>query len=676
MAKKQTEVLIIGGGWTGVAAATELAKLGVDFQLIEADPTRLGGRAYSFEYNPNGAGAPKLFWEHGAQYVGQDQTAIWGLIQEHCPDQLVDGYALRKDFREQIMIVNGKRYCYDRDKCLFDIGGLPPGIGLFDLLATVLMIDQIQTIERAIDVLEPWKSPANLLPLDQLTMDKWLGADWMPPGARSLVSVAVNAVISVEPPQISPFYFFWYSACNDGFLQECNDEEGGPQQYYLKCGVDALVQKVAAPILDKITFNSPVESITRGADLVTVTTTSGDVWEAKQVVVAMSPHTAGKLSYSPALPDGYQALSAQPMGRTIKCMIFYKEPWWRTSHTLAYTGYSGASSFPVTWVMDYSPEDGSDVWCLMTFTIGDYVTALGPNPEKEAVTDLVTKNLCFLFDDPRALVDGGLFVSLEMFTWNEYTPFSGGGPNTVFGPNILTGAAAPAQTLNQPVDGNVWFAAAELARKVDPGTTSRYFDPTTQKYSDIRHSLGYMDGAINEGRFVANQVAKALGRPYDHRIDDTYPSTPPKVSLPGPTHDVPKEKVRDILKSFTTIAFLKAGYQARNPVDPMDLIEQFGVMFGVALATNLEFPTTAAMQSVIGAGYRYWSSTDTDPVTADIQYYVGILDGLVTVLSAETKAAAAALPPAAAPRRGRFAALSRIAAGIDKGIAQGPAEGI
>ena len=97
MAKKQTEVLIIGGGWTGVAAATELAKLGVDFQLIEADPTRLGGRAYSFEYNPNGAGAPKLFWEHGAQYVGQDQTAIWGLIQEHCPDQLVDGYALRKD---------------------------------------------------------------------------------------------------------------------------------------------------------------------------------------------------------------------------------------------------------------------------------------------------------------------------------------------------------------------------------------------------------------------------------------------------------------------------------------------------------------------------------------------------------------------------------------------------
>lgn len=674
MAKKQTDVLIIGGGWTGVAAATELAKLGIDFQLLEADPARLGGRAYSFQYNPNGPDAQKLYWEHGAQYVGQDQTSIWELIQEHCPDQLVDGYALRKPFREQIMLVAGRRYCYDRDKCLFDIGGLPPGIGLFDLLAAVLMIDQIQTIERAIDVLEPWKSPKELLALDQLTMDKWLGADWMPPGARSLVSVAVNAVISVEPPQISPFYFFWYSACNDGFLQECNDEEGGPQQYYLKCGVDALVQKVAEPIKDKITFGAPVTSLTRSEAGVTVTTQGGDVWEAKQVVVAMSPNTAGKLAFSPPLPESYKVLCEQPMGRTIKSMVFYKTPWWRDSHALQYTGYSGASSFPVTWVMDYSPDDGSDVWCLMTFTIGDYVTKLGPNPSKDAVTDLVTKNLCFLLDDTRALVGGDQFVSLEMFTWNEYTPFSGGGPNTVFGPNVLTGAAPPAQTLNQALDGNVWFAAAELARKVDPGTTSRYFDPTTQKYSAIRHSLGYMDGAINEGRFVANQVAKALGRPYDARIDETYPSTPPKVSLPGPTTDIPKEKVRDILKSFSQIAFVKAAYQAANPVDPMDLIEQFGVMFGVALAANFKFPDRATMQSVIGAGYRYASSTDTDPVTTQLRYYVGILDGLVTVLSAETKTAAAAMPPGAAPPRGRFAALSRMAAGIDKGIAEGPGE--
>lgn len=636
MAKRQTEVLIIGGGWTGVSAAAELTKLGIDFQILEAHPDRLGGRAYSFEYNPIPGSPTKLFWEHGAQYIGTEQTAIWALVQEHCKDDLVDGYALRKKYRQQIMVVDQKRYSYDRDACLFNIGGLPPGLGLFDLLATILMIDLIQTIEQSIDVLEPWNSPKELLPLDQITMQDWLTADWIPPAAQSLIAVAVNAVISVEAPQVSPFYFFWYSACNDGFLQECNDEENGPQQYYLRCGIDSLVSKVADPFKDKIAFGAPVASVKRSADGVTVTTAGGDEWSAKQVVLAMSPHTAGKLAFDPPLPPGYARLTQQKMGRTIKCMVYYDKPWWRDSHALQYTGYSGASEFGVTWVMDYSPDDGSNVWCLMTFTIGDFVTALGPNPKKEDVTKLVTTNMCFLFDDTRTLVDGGHFVSLEYFTWNEETPYSGGGPNTVFGPNILTGAEAPAKTLNQALDGNLWFACAETARNLDTTATSRYYDPKNQKYSDIRHSLGYMDGAINQGRFVANQTAKALGKSYDKRIDDTFPSTPPNVSLPGPTVPIAKEKVRDILKTLTTIFFAKAAIQAAKPVAPMDLIEQVGTMFGVALLLHLEMPDLCHMQSVIGAGAKIVASTDTDPVTNDVRYYVGLLNGLVSVLSAAT----------------------------------------
>ena len=34
---KSTEVLIIGGGWTGVSAALELERLGIDYHLLEAD---------------------------------------------------------------------------------------------------------------------------------------------------------------------------------------------------------------------------------------------------------------------------------------------------------------------------------------------------------------------------------------------------------------------------------------------------------------------------------------------------------------------------------------------------------------------------------------------------------------------------------------------------------------
>src|SRR5262245_4145803 len=110
MAKYQTDVLIVGGGWTGVSAAAALTKLGLDLQLLEAHPDRLGGRVYSFEYNPDPKNPAKLYWEHGAQYIGVEQTSIWQLVQEHCPDQLVDGYALRKPYRQQIMILDQKRY--------------------------------------------------------------------------------------------------------------------------------------------------------------------------------------------------------------------------------------------------------------------------------------------------------------------------------------------------------------------------------------------------------------------------------------------------------------------------------------------------------------------------------------------------------------------------------------
>ena len=161
MATKQIDVVIIGGGWTGVAAATELAKLGVEFQLLEADPARLGGRAYSFEYNPNG-GSHELFWEHGAQYVGQDQTAIWQLIQEHCPDDLVDGYALRRPFRQQIMIVNAPTFldeANDPDQLAIDLGGLAgfpkPALLTKGPLSPPMfapIVDQIATAMRAADL--------------------------------------------------------------------------------------------------------------------------------------------------------------------------------------------------------------------------------------------------------------------------------------------------------------------------------------------------------------------------------------------------------------------------------------------------------------------------------------------------------------------------------------------
>ena len=235
------KVLIIGGGFTGVMAAVELEKLGVDYRLLEAHPDRLGGRAYSYAYMPHTKAPGGPVFEHGAQYIGHDQSEIWALANEYVKTSIVDGCAARAAYTDEVTVLAGKRYLYGLGDCLFGVDGLPPNIGVWNLLAALLLISEIQMMEQSVDVVEPWKSPEWVQALDAITVADWTGRAWIPDVTRDLVSMATQALLSVDPQEISALYFFWYCACNGGFLNEVNDAEDGPQQYYLSCGMDALV---------------------------------------------------------------------------------------------------------------------------------------------------------------------------------------------------------------------------------------------------------------------------------------------------------------------------------------------------------------------------------------------------------------------------------------------------
>jgi len=542
------DVLIVGGGWTGVSAALALHEhngahpdAAVTFALLEGHPSRLGGRAFSYEYewlDATGARRTTAF-EHGAQYVGQSQTALWELIQRAIEqgllsrDDLVDGYAARLPYKEQVMMIAGKRYPYDRDEALFGIGGVPPDLGLWDVMGVLVIVGLIQAVEQSINVLSPWESPAWVTELDQVTLLDWLGSLGLPPGARSLLRVSVEAVISVEADQVSAFYFFWYCACNGGFLNEVNDEQGGPQQYYLASGLDSLVEKLAAPVAKQIFRGQVVSKVDHGDEGSVTVTTADRTFRAKKLIVATSPASASKLLFAPELPPAWKAITSQSMGTTVKCQVFYKSPWWR--NVLAqtdpqkegvpqYTGYCGANDYPVIWVMDYSPVGSapgySDQGCyaLMTFTIGSEAQDLLKDATKERIVKWVTTALCDLFNDTRALSTSSEYIDLKWFTWDQSTPLIPGGPNTVFKPGILTGSDAPAKAFDSPVGGKVYFAAAELSCK-PPATRQSpapCFIPNWQTlgqtgtYSDFRQSLGYMDGAVTCGRFVAEQVLEDL----------------------------------------------------------------------------------------------------------------------------------------------------------------------
>lgn len=563
------DVLIVGGGFTGLAAARELNELGASFRLLDAFADHLGGRAYS--YDPKTRPGTPLRFDHGAEYVGDLQNEVMQLIREELPEgSLVNGANLRSPYPYQVMVLDQERHKFRLDQSLFGITGIPPDLGVAAAIAIIGLLAEMTLIEIQINTLEPWKGPSHLLELDQINVWDWLGEKrWVSPVVRDLMRISIEALLSVEPSEISPYYLLWYTACNSGLLNEVNDDAGGPQQYWLSCGASALAERMADPVRDRIQQGVFVEKIDLTGDVVEVKTKSGQTHRARKVLVAMSPHTAGRIQYTPEPPPARRALMSMPMGRTLKCQVFYKSSWWHDSNGTQYNGYCGGANYPVLWVMDNSPppgvEEGTHV--LMTFTVGAQLDALGPSPTHEAIEALVTGTLRTLYEDDRALAGSDEYVRLVSYGWTAEDAFIGGGPNTVFTVGGLTGDAG--KMLNEHWDDKVFFASAENAKKLDPASKSprwnlfhednmpKYTDdgvllpdpppPYRSNYSDMRESLGYMDGAISSGRYVAHELAQSLG--YAHRLRPTGELDEGPIRSHVPIRATPASEVLGVVES-------------------------------------------------------------------------------------------------------------------------------
>lgn len=557
---EELDVIIVGAGFTGLAAAAELSKLGASFVVLDAYTDHLGGRAYSYDA-PVPSGSPLRF-DHGAQYVGDAQNAIMDVVREKLPaGSLVNGANLRLSHPYEVMVLAQKRYCFRSDQVLFGIPGVPPQLSAADAFGMIGMLAEMTLIEWSIDVVSPWQGDRALLALDQIDCWSYLESKWwLTAAVRDLMRISIEALLSVEPKQISPYYLLWYTACNDGFLNEINDDAGGPQQYWLRRGTDEIADAIAEPFRDSVRQGVRVSEIEHGEGGVVVRTSTGEELRAKRVLVAVSPSTAGRIRYLPELDAAHEELMAQPMGKTIKCQLYYRTPWWHDSKGLDYDGYVGGANYPVLWVMDNSPPDAAELgsYVLMTFTVGDQADQLGPNPSDEAITAWVTSALAKLFDDDRALPGQGELLKVVTHRWLPSDPFVGGGPNTIFSPGKLTSEVGRA--LDQHVGDRVFFASAENAKRLAPRSSSSRWSifaeenipaydaqsrllatskpPFYSKYSDRRADLGYMSGAIESGRYVAHEIAASLGREHAlpapaERLEPAELPTPAGEGLPS-----------------------------------------------------------------------------------------------------------------------------------------------
>ncbi len=450
--ERRYEVAIVGAGLAGLAAARHLSTAGVEVAVLEARE-RVGGRVCTRMASD---GTPL---DLGAQWIGPTQHTISQLARDL-------GIATFKtyDTGDNIQYVAGQRRRYS--------GAIPTHdpVVAADVVEALLALN---TLAADVPVAAPWSAP-DAPALDAQTFATWLQDNVASDGARALVRLAINAVFSVEPGDLSLLHVLFYIH-SAGSLMELVSVTGGAQESRFSGGAQQLADGMAGALGDRVMLGTRVHAIAQDVQGVRVVAEALEV-TAEHVIVALPPTLAGRLRYHPPLPGVRDQLTQRvPMGTVIKVQCLYDAPFWRDE---GLSGQVTSDSGAVRITFDNSPPTAAP-GILLAFVEGDEGRYWGRQPH-EARRAAVLECLARYFGDraasPREYVE--LAWAEEEYTRGCYTGYLPPGVWTAYG-----------EALRAPI-GRVHWAGTETATVWN----------------------GYMEGALHSGQRAAAEVLVALGR--------------------------------------------------------------------------------------------------------------------------------------------------------------------
>lgn len=295
-------VLIVGGGFAGLAAAVELHAAGYDVHVFESR-TRLGGRVVSFHDL-----APGATVEGGGELVGSNHPAWlsyarrFGLDFIDVPDD--DGNAP--------VVIDGRALsAHEADALWHEIEG---GYAALNTLAA------------PVDAAAPWTSP-DAVALDRATVAEWLERAPLSPLARRALDAEFAADNGVETA--------WQSQL--GNLAQIKG--GGLERYWTdsevfrcKGGNQQLAEKLAGALPSgTVRRNAVVTAIVTTDRLARVTLRDGTTLEGDAVVLAVPPSVWPRIAIEPPLPS---ALRPQ-MGTNVKYLALVRSRFWPRANITA-----------------------------------------------------------------------------------------------------------------------------------------------------------------------------------------------------------------------------------------------------------------------------------------------------------------------------------------------------
>jgi monoamine oxidase len=519
----KTDVVIIGGGISGLSAALRIKDTntatgaGITCVVLEGSD-RFGGRTWTRD---------GVDMDFGGGYIGGTQTQIQFLQRRFQLPTITTFLPFEHEFKWLYQSNQNAITRFPGDNPFAFPGGE-------NALALLLRLDGM-CIEVRNSLQDPSKSALSYL--DQIDVQAWIDGErkqWddeqkkpkpditqgMSPATAEVFVTSVRSAFSLEPREISFFFLLYYAATAGGYSSLVDvaggtgAAEGTRFTFGTKSLVDAILTELALDAAN-IAFRTQarVTNIAYRDDGATVTLSDKTVYEAKHVIVAMSPPASNKLTYSPAFDKSGNADAqrrfdlctqmAKCMGRTIKGFVRFERPFWRERNLMGFLlSAAPYQTSPLDWTLDNVWEDPTgnltDQYSLMTFIVGDAATYWsGPNKKQqraEAVLDHLKQ--VYRFDDSVLLDPKNPTANYVEEDWPTQIGAGVAAPGAMMPPGVLANLGSALRT---PIKVIHW-AGSEAALEW----------------------CGYMNGAIESGFRAASEALAPLLKALQ-----THNTTPP-----------------------------------------------------------------------------------------------------------------------------------------------------